>query len=216
MKIYCFSGLGADEQAFQNLKVEGHQLVHISWIKPLKGETLSDYAIRLKPTIKDNHPFVLLGVSFGGMIAMEIAKRLKPKSLILISTVTSKEELPVIYRVAGWLGLHKIIPPDFLKQANLVTYYLFGLKEPENKDILSQTLKRTDATFLKWALGAIVNWDNREKKDCIRIHGTNDRILPINNIRVNHRIAKGGHLMILNKGEEISNIILKELNVIDN
>ncbi len=47
--------------------------------------------------------------------------------------------------------------------------------------------------------------------DIIHIQGDNDKILPLKNIRsVDFKIENGGHLMILNKAQEI-NAILKIL-----
>ena len=73
--IYCISGLGADEKAFDRLKVNGYSLHHLKWIPPLANENLSSYARRKLNDIKENNP-IILGLSFGGMIAIEMAKQI--------------------------------------------------------------------------------------------------------------------------------------------
>ena len=82
-KIYCISGLGSDEKIFARIKVDGYQLVHIPWLKPEKDEPIEVYAKRMSKYIKDEKP-VLMGLSFGGMMAIEITKLLPVDKLILI------------------------------------------------------------------------------------------------------------------------------------
>lgn len=109
MKIYGISGLGADERVFKflNLKFE---FVPISWIEPLKNETIENYSKRLSKIIDSKKDFCLIGVSFGGLIAVEISKILNPKLTILISSAHTKDELRPIYRWFGKTKLIKIIP----------------------------------------------------------------------------------------------------------
>jgi len=77
MKIYCISGLGADRRVFKNLKLEA-ELIFVDWIIPKKKEHISSYASRLATVINQDEEFGLLGVSFGGLIAVEMNKVLIP------------------------------------------------------------------------------------------------------------------------------------------
>jgi pimeloyl-ACP methyl ester carboxylesterase len=212
MKIYCFSGLGADKRAFRNLKLETHTLVHIDWIPPLRSETLKDYAARIKPTIEGDAPFAMMGLSFGGMIAVEAAKDLKPQTLIIISSIVVKDEMPVKYKLAGIFRLHKILPFHFFKEPNRLTNYFFGARTAGAKRLLKEILVNTDFDFLKWAIGAMLGWKNTSALVCTRIHGTQDHILPIQNLNVSHVIEGGGHFMILEKADQVSQIIVDTLD----
>jgi pimeloyl-ACP methyl ester carboxylesterase len=72
MNIYLISGLGADKRVFSKLGFStNHVIKHIEWIKPNSNEDLSSYARRLARQIDESKPFFLVGVSFGGMIAVE-------------------------------------------------------------------------------------------------------------------------------------------------
>jgi pimeloyl-ACP methyl ester carboxylesterase len=209
VKIYCLSGLGVDHRAFQSIDAENIQLEHIEWIDPLANETLEHYAKRLfkKHDFEDNYN--LLGVSFGGMIATEFAKIKTPNRLFLISTIQNRSELRFLYRVAGLLNLHKIAPSGLMKRGNLITNYLFGVKNKVDKELLGEILRDTDSKFLKWALNAILKWENSEKVDNISIHGTKDKILPLLG-KVDYQIEGGGHFMIVNRAKDISRILEKE------
>ena len=78
MKIYCISGLGADHTVFDRLDINGEK-VCISWIPSFEWESLKDYARRLTAQVDTSEPFLLLGVSFGGMLAVEMNKFISPE-----------------------------------------------------------------------------------------------------------------------------------------
>src|SRR5258705_1104375 len=97
--IYCISGLGADEKVFINLQMKGHEMKYIPWLRPNKKERLDAYAKRMAEYIKHDSP-VLLGVSFGGMMGIEIAKQMRLQKLIIISSIKSDNELPRWMKIA--------------------------------------------------------------------------------------------------------------------
>ena len=109
MKLYAISGLGADKRVFKYLNLNC-ELIPIDWIKPKKNEEIELYSERLSSVINKNEPFGLLGVSFGGLIATEISKKLKPELTILISSAETKFELRTFYRLIGKLGIIKQLP----------------------------------------------------------------------------------------------------------
>ena len=106
--IYCISGLGADEQIFSNLQIPGYELVCLHWLQPEPGESFADYAKRMYAQIADPDP-ILMGVSFGGMLGIEIAKQFSVKKLVLISSVKIKTERPWWMQAAGKLKLHQLV-----------------------------------------------------------------------------------------------------------
>lgn len=209
-QIYLFSGLGADESVFQRLEFPGFSTTFIKWIAPKNKETIEDYATRLLDQITTPKP-ILIGLSFGGLIAVEIAKQLDTEKVILISSAKTKKEIPLYYRLAGMLEIHKLLPTSLLKSANFITYWFFEASTDTEKQILKQILKNTDPSFLKWAIDKIVHWKNRDTtKNLIQIHGSNDKILPSTFVNCTLTIKHGGHLMVLNKADEL-NVLLKKL-----
>src|SRR5215207_2664519 len=97
--------------AFKRIKLpEGYQPVYLDWITPEKDESLSHYAKRFSSLIKHDDAFVLIGLSFGGMLACELARLRNPFKTIIISSVASSDELPWYYKKAATLGLHKYVP----------------------------------------------------------------------------------------------------------
>ena len=205
MKVYCLSGLGVDHRAFRNFSVEGYELVHIPWIAPLKNESLPEYAKRLFELTDIPESYHLVGVSFGGMIAQEFEKIREPESLFLISTISDRSELSGIFKLGGKLKLYKLVPRIFIVRANFLTYFLFGVKAKEDKQLLKEILRDSEISFFRWAMGAIVQWKNKNNSSGIRIHGTKDKILPIKS-NSDFSIQNAGHFMIVTDGKELSKV----------
>jgi pimeloyl-ACP methyl ester carboxylesterase len=207
-KIVIFSGLGVDRRVFDNIDFGNLDVEFVDWISPLQNESLESYVVRISKKIKEENP-VLIGLSFGGMVAVEISKIIKVEKLILIASARNKFELPKLYAIAGELKLNKLIPSLILKKQNFITNWIFGIESKEEKHLLKNILQDTDSKFLKWAIKEIVNWKNESiSENCFHIHGDNDRIIPIKNVKTDFVIKKGGHFMTINKAKEIQDIIL--------
>ena len=209
-KIYIFSGLGVDQRVFDKIDFGNLDVEFIDWIEPLKNESLSDYAKRISQSLTDSNP-TLIGLSFGGMIAVEISKILQTKKIILIASAKTRNELPKIYQLAGKLKFNKIIPNSLFKNQNFFTNWFFGLETKSGKQLLKKILEDTNPNFLSWAINEILNWKNEvQPKDCFHIHGNKDRIIPIQNVKADFVIENGGHFMTVNKAEEIQ-LIIKQI-----
>lgn len=211
-ELYIFSGLGADERVFQRLDFSDFSTTFMKWIVPQDKETIEHYATRLLDQITTIKP-TLIGLSFGGLIAIEVAKLIDTEKVILIASVKTKNEIPFYYRFAGQLGLHKFLPTRLLKSSNVLTNWFFGTSSGFDKQLLKQILIDTDPTFLKWAIDKIVYWTNQTQvQNLFHIHGTSDRILPLKFAACNETIKGGGHLMTLNKADELTKTIRQQLD----
>jgi pimeloyl-ACP methyl ester carboxylesterase len=203
-KIYVFSGLGADERVFKNLDFSGFDVTFISWKVPFKNETIENYAKRLTEQILTDRP-TLIGLSFGCIIATEVAKLITTEKIILIASVKTRQEIPFYYRLAGRLKLHKLLPTRFLKQSNFLSNWFFGVDNSVDAKLLSEILKETDTIFLKWAIDKIVNWTNQTRHhNLLHIHGTKDRVLPFHFVECDLKVIDGGHFMTVDKAEELT------------
>jgi pimeloyl-ACP methyl ester carboxylesterase len=214
LKLYVFSGLGADERAFRFIDFSGFDVTFIKWIAPEREESLDHYARRLARQIETPFP-VFLGLSFGGIVAAEVARFIEPRKIILLSSVQTYLEVPFYYRWIGSLRLHECLPSALLKKPNSVTNWFFGAENGEDKNLLAEIVRDTEASFLNWALDKIVHWKNtRRHENVTHIHGTRDRIFPVEYTNANVRIEGGGHFMVANRAEEISAILQQEAVVL--
>lgn len=206
--IYCISGLGADERAFSKLRISnGYKLKVIPWLIPEPKETIQHYATRMRASIDDPEP-VLMGLSFGGMMCTEIAKQIPVRKLILISSVKSSGELPTWMKLVAMLKLHRIVPLKSSKLTAPIQNRMLGVGSDEERIIASEYRKKVNISYVNWAVNEAVNWKNDwQHPDTVHIHGDNDRMFPIKNIKPTFTIKKGGHFMIMNKATDVSNCI---------
>jgi len=210
-QIYLLSGLGADCRVLQDLDFSGYNATFIEWIQPLENESIEKYTKRLTEQIKTEKP-IIIGLSFGGTMAVEIGKLINTEKIILIASVKTKFEIPFYYRFSGSLGLHKLLPANLMKQPNFISDWFFGIESEKDKALLDSTLRDTDSKFLKWAIDKIVNWQNIIiPLNLKHIHGTADRILPYRFVAANVGIDGGGHFMTINKVNELNLEIRKLL-----
>ncbi|EMS87993.1 hypothetical protein LEP1GSC074_1850 [Leptospira noguchii str. Hook] len=70
---------------------------------------LSKYSKRLLSQIDTKNEIILIGVSFGGIVALEISKHISVKQIIIISSIKSVSEKPILYRLFGTLRLINIV-----------------------------------------------------------------------------------------------------------
>lgn len=208
MKLYCLSGLGADKRFFINLENEGLTFEHMEWIEPKKNESLKQYARRMYEEHITEDQFNLIGLSFGGMVAQEIAKIKEPNQLILLSTIEGRHQLPWYFKAMGTLRTHKLLTDGMLTSNNWLSRFLFGVHSPEIGLLFNEILQESDPEYLRWAMNSILEWRNDHELRSITIHGSKDRLLPIRK-NIDFRIEMGGHLMLIDHAETIGKIIKK-------
>jgi esterase/lipase len=208
MRAYCISGLGADERVFEALQLK-HEVVPIHWLTPYPKETLTDYCQRLLQQIDTRVPFLLIGVSFGGMIACEMNRFIQPEHTIIISSAARASELPLSYKIMGKIKLAKWMPEFMIFPPLFLLNYLFDVQTTEDKTLIKNISKDTDPVFARWAIDKITHWTNDVVPvNLVRIHGNKDKVLPYYKA-ADYVIQNGGHFMIVNRAEEISALINK-------
>lgn len=213
-KVYYISGLGADERVFTKLKIDNAEEIFIKWEKPQAKESIQDYSKRLINQIDLNHPIILIGVSFGGIIAQEIANHIQVEKIYVISSVKSENEYGIQLKFAKFSNIYKLVPylpVALLKKINLLTgNYYFSIQSKNESNLLKAIIHDTNDDFLVWAIHEIMIWKkiiNSKSPTLIHIHGDNDRIFTKRKIDNVIWIENGGHFMIYNRAKEISNII---------
>jgi pimeloyl-ACP methyl ester carboxylesterase len=208
LKVYFISGLGADERVFKNIHLPPqYEVVHLNWIHPNSNESLKDYALRLAQKIDRSEKFALVGLSLGGMVAIEIAKAYHPEKTVLISSIPLSRHMPVYFRWAGYLQLHKIVPIWFVKKMARAKR-LFSTETSQDKNMIRAMIDQCDPAFIRWAFHAALSWKNEElPSNLTHIHGMKDEVLPMRFTKPGFVIEKAGHLMVMTKAGKINKIL---------
>jgi len=212
--IYLFPGQGSDERLFKHLELPaGYDTIHISYPVPDKHETMAIFASRFIEEIDRSAPYILMGVSLGGMICTELTDTLAPLLTILISSAKTTHELPGRYTFQQRFPLNRIIPKGMIKGGAIV---LQGIVEPDrkhDKETFRDMLKAKDPLYLKRTVDMIINWKRTVYSDkIIHIHGDKDHTIPIKNVRYDYLIEEGSHMMMITRAAEINQIIAHILN----
>lgn len=199
--------MGSDEKAFDHIRVEGYELVFLPWLTPQAGETIQAYAARMCLPVKEDKP-VLIGLSFGGMISIEIAKLIDTHKVILISSIYSKWQMPRWMRVAGKLKLNRLIPMRPYKILESIQNKRMGVTTIAEIELVNNYWKNTSQVYIDWAINQILNWDNEwQPTRLYHIHGDDDKIFPIQKLSPTHTVKAAGHMMILNRAAAVNNCL---------
>ncbi len=191
--VYFISGLGASKKAFYFLDLSFCNPVFLDWIEPQPRERLEDYALRLVQFIPEDNP-IIVGLSFGGMLATEMAKANPKAKVILISSNKTHLEFPSILKVGRYLPVYRCLPDNTFKSSGLFFLWILGATGKPQKAVQKMVLKESNPNFTKWAIDAIMGWRNETiPQNLIHIHGTADKLLPYRLVQAQYTI-KGGSI----------------------
>lgn len=205
------SGLGADGRLFKNIQLPGHEVVLTEVVAHSKTDTLSTYSQKIISQYNITSNDIVLGDSLGGMLTIEVAKQVSPKMAILISSIKTIHEAPAYFRLFKALPVYWLIPDKFFTSVGFLAKYVFGHMNDEDAQLFSSMLASSSPKFMKWAMYAILHWDNQVIPPNVHhIHGDVDRVFLIKTIRDAAIIRGGSHIMVFDKADEI-NILLQNL-----
>jgi len=208
--LILLPGVGADSRMFGPQRTAFPELVVPDWIEPERNEPLTEYAARFAKVIDPGGPCFLGGVSFGGVVALEVATHLTTRECYLFGSVHDPREIP--RRLQIFRSISDLIM--ILKWTSPVALTYGGRWiNPVIRGVLHQ-LKDADTRFLRWAAGAILRWKPSPGVDrvrVVRIHGDRDWVFPIGRIVADKTIVGGGHLMSLTHAEEVNAFVRERM-----
>ncbi|HET7361180.1 MAG TPA: alpha/beta hydrolase [Salinimicrobium sp.] len=212
--VYFVPGLAAKPTIFEKIQLSEEKFtVHwLDWILPEKNESLQHYAQRMCHGIT-NENIVLIGVSFGGVLVQEMQKIIKVQRCIIISSVKSRAELPLRFKIARQTGLYKIIPTSLASHTDIFEKLAVGHFAKVRAKLYKKYLAMTDVRYLDWAIEKMVCWDQTEPlPGLVHIHGNADIVFPYKNIGECITVPGGTHIMIVMRykwfNENLEEIIL--------
>ena len=208
-------GLAANSTIFERIKLPEDQfeIIFLEWEIPIDAETLSEYAKRIALKVSHENP-VLIGVSFGGILVQEMAAFLTIRKLIIISSVKSKHEFPLHFKVAKTTKAYKLVPTSLLQNIENLAKFSFGEFINNRIKLYEKYLSVRDIRYLDWAIEQVILWKRTEvDSKVIHIQGDADEVFPVKNIQNYIPVPGGTHIMILTKykwlNENLPKIILE-------
>jgi len=228
-QLLMLPGIGADERLFEP------QLRHFpaagapAWIPPGRGESLRTYARRLTPTLGlGESPFALVGFSFGGQVALEVARHLAerrsagddaplPRAVVLLSACRASGLISASFRrrelwsraLPAWLVRRMMVrlAPRFAERHVLDDHYA---------SLLANMARTADVGFSRSCARATAEWVFTEDDAAIiegagvpirQMHGERDDVIPLAPAHADEVIAGGAHLIVWTHAAEVSGFI---------
>lgn len=208
-------GLAASSLIFERIELpEDIFEIHLmDWEMPIPSETLREYAKRMASLVTQENA-VLVGVSFGGVLVQEMAQFLKLKKVIIISSVKCNLEVPLRMKIAKSTKAYKLVPTGLMKNVEVLSKFSFGTAIKQRLKLYEKYLSMREKVYLDWAIEQMIMWERTEvDAKVVHIHGDNDEVFPIKNIKNCITIKGGTHIMILSKfkwlNENLPKIILE-------
>ncbi|KAA5537299.1 alpha/beta hydrolase [Taibaiella lutea] len=214
-KTYFIGGIATDGQLYRYQLEHIPNSVYLPFPRHDVYDTMETYVQKFIPLIDTSKPFNIAGCSMGGIMTMELLKHIHPEKVILISSVKCRKEMPWKLRQLKHTKLHRLFSGSmFIKSIEYGSRFIKEVNTTQHlREQIISMAKNNSPDFLYWCVNAIVNWNSNSdyRKDIIHIHGTNDKMFPIKNLKNVIPVEKGTHNMILSNPSYFTDFLLKTL-----
>lgn len=203
--VYLVPAPDMDERAVRSIQVEGREVVALK-LEPLhRGTDLETFLANLRAQIHHERP-ALLGFCYGGVLALELARRLDVERVVLVSGVTHHRDLAPSRKLLAKLyvglptGPLRILGPALSFFVNNILRIKIHIprvwqKTEQNKFLLQHALAFEGSA---------------RDLPIVRIHGSHDLLLPLTPTLLSsapHLIEGGGHFLFIDKPKELRELL---------
>ncbi|HET7435611.1 MAG TPA: alpha/beta hydrolase [Thermoanaerobaculia bacterium] len=208
--LYVLSGIGGDERLFEAQRAV-RDIRPIARIAPAHAhESLAEYAARVAGQITIQEPFDLGGSSFGGMIALELARHLRPRQVFLFGSCRSADAIAPLLRALHPLAA--VLPDGLLHPPRMALPLIarwFGASVPAHVELFGAMIAATTPAFIRWAARAVFCWPGVAElpMPIHHVHGERDHVIPVNRVRADRVIAGAGHLLNVTHADAVNAFI---------
>ena len=215
MNVVLIPGLGYTHRIFEKLSLP-YPCTYLNWIEPLKQEAIGDYAKRFSRAIPtDAQQTVLIGHSFGGVMAQEITSYRHIDKIILISSVKSSKEIPLFFQLMKPLALYPLFTQQLAIQSFPYWGKAHGFQTDEEQNLFKEMVSTYSDNYLQWALKTLSGWKEVQlptHSRLVHIHGDRDKTFPLNKIQKADIVVEGGsHIMVYKQAKRIEKILNLEI-----
>jgi pimeloyl-ACP methyl ester carboxylesterase len=210
--LLLFPGLGADARVFAPQLGIPARLEVVEWPEPLsESEMLSDYAARIARGIGSRPDLYVGGVSLGAMVALEVARPLAACGVFLIGGCWSHRQIAPLFKAV--LALGGLMPPAIVRASLAATPLALKIFEHLDADqiaLMTRVLRDHSPRQIRWSCRALLRWECCALPPDVpvyAIHGEKDEVVPLRNIRADHVVPEGHHLINLSHPNEVNAFI---------
>ncbi|QDU55841.1 alpha/beta fold hydrolase [Aeoliella mucimassa] len=170
---------------------------HVEYPSVERGERLGEFAARVADSLPQAS--ILVGTSFGGVLAQQIASILPTRACILISSIRGPHQLPFFYRLGRLVG-------------HAGTMRVLGAASGLGSTLPSRFHHRWRASVGRlslwhhWAMASLCTWNPPAPAmlpPICQIHGTCDTTFPIRHIDADVVVQGGRHALPVSHPQEV-------------
>lgn len=209
---YFFPGMAASDVMFYKYRNLPFKCHFFNWIDPIKNERVKDYAARYIQMMDRSKKINLVGVSFGGILAVEIAGQIEVNKVVLISSMTSRKTYPFLMKLFKHVPLYRLIPPKMPPINKGIVRKIFGIERKEDLEFFIKMISRYNFKNLRWSIRELLHWEYKEEmQGLIHIIGDQDRLFKPANTTNEIIIPGGTHYMVVDRAEDVKNVLIEVL-----
>lgn len=213
MKVFAIPGLGVDGRIYRQLAHYFTDFKVIEWLIPFAQESLQSYAHRMAQALKSYRGRkILIGTSFGGVVAQEIVQFEEVDALILLSTFKKGDARPWFFPLAERIPAYKLFKGKW--RYRMLPYWapIFGISDPEEQRLLQSMFMDAPTEHRIWGAEKITAWKGRPLNlPFVHIHGKEDKLFSASDISNARFLPHTGHFMVVQKADEVAEEIQKFL-----
>ena len=214
--LLLFPGLGADARVFAPQRDIPARIEAVEWPEPLsQSQPLSDYAARIAAALRPRPNLYVGGVSLGAMVALEVARPLGARGVFLIGGCWSHRQISPLFKAV--LALGAAMPPDWVHAtlaATPLALRAFEHLSPEHVALMTRVLREHSPRQIRWSCRALLRWECcalPPQAPVYSIHGQQDEIVPLRNVKPSRVIPGGHHLINLSHPREVNAFIAERI-----
>ena len=213
-RLILIPGMGADERLFGPQRGAGFQFEVPRLPVPGPDDDMAAYAERVRDDLRLDGPCVLGGVSFGGMLAYQMATVCPARCVVSIGSCTSRSALRWWHFAVGWVG--RLLPNALVRGRCVASSRVMARLESLDVDqtrLIRDMSRDVEVAYLRGVGRMILGWRAPEALPCPVhvIHGEVDRIIPVAGVDPDEVVPGGGHLINLTHAEQINRFLRRHL-----
>lgn len=212
-RLVLVPGLGVDGRLFEPQRAVLPDLLVPEWPSPEPRESLAHYAARMAAAVKaaESGPVVVGGVSFGGMLALEMSQHLDTRAVALIASCRSPRGVCLPLRFAEYPA--RVLPSALVSWSRVFAPLVVGRGgvPREHRAMLIEMIRGVSVPLLRWGARAIMEWPGRDELavPVHHIHGDRDWVIPVAGVKPTQVVHGGAHVLNLSHPDEVNGFLRK-------
>jgi pimeloyl-ACP methyl ester carboxylesterase len=207
---YTIPGLGANSKIYERIDwPKNWKVTHLEWQVPeSEDQSLEDYITNFSKQIKADKP-IIIGTSFGGILAQEIAEMVQASHCYILSSISAHDQLSPAMKLVRETKAYKVFPVKYLNQIEAVFQKIPNDKLQKRLKFYPYYLDQRDPVYIRWGIRQVLHWKGLKKRSVplTHLHGRQDQVFPIKHIKGAQVIDNCDHAMVLTKAQRISKIL---------